>query len=290
MKIALLVSGGLGLTILEDIAASEYELTAVFTNKNSTAIVDFCKKNSLPFFAKNPRNGAATNFIKNINCDILLSVNYLYIVEKNLLHLPRQYAINLHGSLLPKYRGRTPHVWAIINGEKEAGVTAHLMTEGVDEGDILEQKVIPISENNTGAEILSEYQKIYPKLVKSVLQKAKQGKLQPLAQDNSQATYFGKRSPADGRINWDWSKERIRNWVRAQAHPYPGAFAFYKEQKIGIHRADFSNNGFHYEQPNGTILASDNQSLIVKTCNGALRLSELTDTDNLTFIPNERLN
>lgn len=290
MKIALLVSGGLGLTILRDISASEYDLTAVFTNKNSTSIIDFCKKNKLPFFTKNPRGGAATDFIKSIDCDILLSVNYLYIVEKDLLQLPKQYAINLHGSLLPKYRGRTPHVWAIINGETEAGVTAHLMTEGVDEGDILEQRIVSISEDDTGADVLSKYQEIYPKLVESILQKAKTSELNPISQNESQATYFGKRTPADGRINWDWNKERIRNWIRAQAHPYPGAFAFYQEKQIGIHRADFDNLGFHYEQENGTILAVDNQSLTVKTCNGALRLSELKGAERLTFITNECLN
>ncbi|MFK7934874.1 MAG: methionyl-tRNA formyltransferase [Saprospiraceae bacterium] len=289
MKITLLVSGGLGYTILKDVYESKYELVAVFTNKTSSAIVDFCKKNNISFFAKNPRKGAANDFIKNINCDILLSVNYLYIVEKDLLQLPQQYAINLHGSLLPKYRGRTPHVWAIINGEKEAGVTAHLMTEGVDEGDILKQIKISISQNNTGAEILSEYQKIYPELVKVVLAKAVKGTLQPQVQDNSQATYFGKRTPEDGQINWDWSKERIRNWIRAQARPYPGAFTFYQNQKFSIHQAIFSSLGFNYDQPNGTLLSIDNQSLTVKTSNGALRLSELVNTEKITFVKNDCL-
>ena len=154
------------------------------------------------------------------------------------------YAINIHGSLLPKYRGSTPHVWAIINGEKEAGITAHFIDESVDNGDIVHQIKVPIQDDDTGAMILKKYNQQYPLLIKKILIDIKCDSLKVRAQDATKATYFGKRTPEDGHINWNWSKERIRNWIRAQAHPYPGAFFFINNVKVIVNKASFCDLGF----------------------------------------------
>src|SRR5690606_38202127 len=116
----------------------------------------------ITLFIGNPRNGRGHAFLKNYSFDVLLSVNYLYLIEEDLIKMPRRFAINLHGSLLPKYRGRTPHVWAIINGEKKTGVTAHLITKGCDEGPIVSQIQIPIEIQDTGNDILNKFKQKYP--------------------------------------------------------------------------------------------------------------------------------
>lgn len=208
---------------------------------------------------------------------MLLSINYLFIVENDLIQLPKKYAINIHGSLLPKYRGRTPHVWAIINGEKETGVTAHLMEAKVDEGAIVHQIRIPILEQDTGGNILEKYEEVYPQLIEKVLKDIKNNCINLIPQDESKATYFGKRTPEDGRINWHWSRERIRNWIRAQAKPYPGAFTYFEEnqQRLVIHKAQFSERGFHYQMENGRILETGDDHMVIKTSNGSLRIFEM---------------
>ncbi|MBO6762588.1 MAG: hypothetical protein JJ909_16650, partial [Roseivirga sp.] len=213
MRLAAMVSGKLGFQTLKSLEDG-HEVIGIFTDKGSQAIIDYAEQNQLDFFIGNPRNGKASGFIANKETDVLLSVNYLFLIEEDLIQWPKTAAINLHGSLLPKYRGRTPHVWAIINNEKATGVTAHLISKGCDEGAIILQKEIMIDPEDTGASILAKYEELYPDLVNEVLNQIAKGEMNPKKQDESLATYFGKRTPEDGEINWNWQKERIMNWVR----------------------------------------------------------------------------
>ena len=286
--ICLLVSGGLGYEALVKLSASQ-KVVAIFTDNKSEIIIDFAHANNLPLFIGNPRNGKAKNFIETVNCDILFSINYLFIIESDIIQIPKRLAVNLHGSLLPKYRGRTPHVWAIINGEKEIGVTAHLIKEGVDTGDILLQKKIAIGENDTGAGILQYYKHIYADLIDNILRGIEENTLKPFSQNEQYATYFGKRTPEDGEINWNWHRERIKNWVRAQAQPYPGAFTWYNEKKVTIHKSESDEFGFNFQQANGTILFVGDYFLIVKVANGALKLSDINLFESFNFQINATL-
>ncbi|MEM9820730.1 MAG: methionyl-tRNA formyltransferase [Bacteroidota bacterium] len=290
LTLSLLVSGALGLKTLQTVIDRGYPISAVFTNRNSNTIIDCCQESGLPCFVGNPRGGKAKDFIAQKNCDVLLSVNYLFLIEKDLIEWPRQYAINIHGSLLPKYRGRTPHVWAIINGERETGITAHLIDEEVDRGAILRQIHLPIEEEDTGGSILLKFQDYYPRLVMELLEDVQKGSIQKQSQDAQKAIYFGKRTPDDGQIDWTWSRERIRNWIRAQAHPYPGAFTFHQQEKITVHRAQFDDHGFHQNQPDGYILDHGPQYLVVKTPNGALRLEEIISEKTLYLQRGSQLN
>lgn len=269
-SLILLCSGNLGEIALMQIHRRN-GLRFVFTDKASLSIIQYCSENNIPFYARNPRNESAKKIISSLNCNVILSVNYLFIVEKDLLAIACDYAINFHGSLLPKYRGRTPHVWAIINGEKETGVTAHLMAADVDAGPIVRQTGIPIEENDTGFSILNKFNKIYPSLIDDVLNDIEQGTIQLKEQEHFAATYFGKRTAEDGQINWDWQKERIRNWVRAQTAPYPGAFSFYENEKLIIYEIAYDDFGFRYDDPNGLVLHAGHNP-IIKTPNGAIRL------------------
>ena len=284
-KIALLVSGKLGFSLLIDL----FEFTIisfVATDKNSKEIIDFAQLKNIPLFIGNPRNGKLYHFINKEPCKILLSINYLFLIEKDVFNL-FSYPINFHGSLLPKYRGRTPHVWAIINNETETGVTAHFIDEGCDTGEIILQKKIPILENDTGFAILEKYNEIYPIMVRDVIKLCESGNVEKTKQENSLSTIYGKRTPNDGKINWNWQKERIRNWVRAQAFPYPGAFTFINEKKIIIDAVSFSDIGFNNELPNGTILQVE-PSLVIKTSNGAVKLDEVRN-NQVAFVQNEIL-
>lgn len=271
MKLGILASGDLGSDMLNKLAES-YTVKFVMTDTKSTHILDFCAENRLPIFSGNPRNGKASSFYKQFNIDVLVSVNYLFLIEQDLISLPKKLAFNVHGSLLPKYRGRTPHVWAIINNEKETGITAHIIDEGCDTGSILLQKKIRIDNNDTGGSVLMKFKGIYYELIDEVLTNVYKDSLQSVKQDDSKATYFGKRSENDGKINWNWQKERIRNWIRAQASPYPGAFTFCGEQKLILDMIEYDDFGFKDEMPNGLILSLN--PFLVKTPNGVIKVLE----------------
>ncbi len=283
MRIGLLVSGDLGYKILNHIKG--LKIIFVLTDNSSFKIIEFCKKNNINLYVGNPRNNKINNFIYGVKADVIISVNYLFIVNENILNIARKISFNIHGSILPKYRGRTPHVWAIINGEKEIGVTAHEMTSECDEGDILKQEVFKISEDDTGASILKKFSEIYPRVIDSVIDDIYNNTLIKKKQDHSKATFFPKRTPDDGIINWNWKMKKIKNWVRAQSYPYPGAFSYINGDKIIIDKVSLLKINNKENLENGTVVKYDN-SLIVKVSDGFLYLNKIRN--NIKIKPNTK--
>ncbi|GGG36580.1 methionyl-tRNA formyltransferase [Bizionia arctica] len=280
LTIGILCSGGLGLDTLSKVAKN-HAVQFILTDKNSTGIIDFAIQNNIPFYAGNPRKGKGFSFIKNFKTDVIASINYLFLIEEDIINHSNLLTFNIHGSLLPKYRGRTPHVWAIINGETKAGVTGHIIDVGCDTGKIIHQIEIPININDTGAIMLEKYAQEYYPLVNKVLNDAATNRLNLIEQNELEATYFGKRTPEDGEIDWNWNKEYIRNWVRAQANPYPGAFTFYKNQKVIIDKISISESIITEKQANGEIIQIE-PHVIIKTKNGAVQLDTIR-TESCTF-------
>ncbi len=274
-KIALLLSGKLGFDLLKDI--SKYnDIEFVATDRSSLEIIDFVKSKKIPLFIGNPRNSKLSDFIGVVESELLLSINYLFLVEIDLIQ-KFKFPVNIHGSLLPKYRGRTPHVWAIINSEKETGVTAHIIDVECDTGDIILQKKINIGFNDTGFSILEKFTAIYPKVVRKIINLYATNSIKTVAQDHSLASFYSKRSPKDGQINWDWDKERIRNWVRAQSFPYPGAFAFFENEKIIIDKVSFGEYVYENSIVNGTVMEIQ-PSISIKTANGSIIIEKIRNS------------
>lgn len=271
MDLGILVSGNLGLTVLKALMPG-HKAGFVLTDKKSKSVIEFCQAHKIPFFAGNPRGQHVIKKLGYPACDLIVSVNYLFIVERDIISYPKKMAINFHGSLLPKYRGRTPHVWAIINNEKTTGITAHLIDDGCDTGDIVSQVEIPIEENYTGQDVLDIFEKRMPGFVLETIAAVESNTISFTRQDNDKATFFGKRTPESGLISWEWQKERIYNWVRAQARPYPGAFSFIKGNKIVIHKIEYSTMGYDYTIDNGKIVAFENGCPVIKTPNGCVRI------------------
>ena len=288
MKIGVLASGDLGHHILE-VLYKLYDLEFIATNQKSKEIIDLAAEQNVPVFIGNPREGRLLEFLEDKSCDIILSINYLYLIERDIVCFPKRYAINFHGSLLPKYRGRTPHVWAIIKGEKKCGITAHLIDEGCDTGPIIIQQEVEIMEDDTGQNILEKYKYLYPVLVKEVLSKVERNNIELTIQDETKATFFGERTPSDGMIDWSWQTIRINNWVRAQSHPYPGAFTFYEGEKIIVDKIDVTTIEFEPLLKNGTIIKVVDNIPYVKTTNGIVKLSKIRNQGQQKFLENSVL-
>ncbi len=278
-RFGLLVSGNLGFECLlhiEKICKIEF----IFTDSNSKGIIEYATNKKIPIFVGNPRNGNARFFLKLKKIEYLLSINYLFIIEDDLIKFPSKFSINIHGSLLPKYRGRTPHIWAIINNETITGITAHILTEHCDQGDIILQEQILIENNITSNDLLEKYKKSYPKFISNLLKLLNLETIKLTKQEEYKATWFNKRTPKDGLIIWSWQKERLYNWIRALSFPYPGAFTFYENEIIIIDEIEYSDIGFNQDIVNGTILIGG-ENPIIKTSNGAIKVTKHRSTPKL---------
>ncbi len=162
--------------------------------------------------------------IRECQPDFLFSFYYRHMLGAELLAIPPRGAYNLHGSLLPKYRGRVPVNWAVLNGETETGVSLHEMTVKPDAGDLVDQQAVPIGPNDTAAEVFARMVEAAGLLLDRALPKLAAGTATHTPLDLSQGSYFGGRRPEDGRIDWSASAWAIHNLIRAVAPPYPGAF------------------------------------------------------------------
>lgn len=162
--------------------------------------------------------------IRAIAPDLILSAYYRRMIPMRILSLARLGAFNMHGSLLPKYRGRAPLNWAILNGETEVGVTLHVMTGSADAGDIVGQQVIGVGAAETAGEVAPRLAEAAAGLLASLISGLEAGTAPRFPQNEADATKFGGRTPEDGRIDWHKSASQIFNLVRAVSVPFPGAF------------------------------------------------------------------
>ncbi|MCT4784102.1 MULTISPECIES: methionyl-tRNA formyltransferase [Exiguobacterium] len=231
--------GKLGKICLETLLYNKYSISFVLTHRelDKDSVDTYCELNNISYSYIDLRKEKSDllSQILNQSPNYLVSVNYRYILPLEIINSVGV-ALNLHGSLLPKYRGRTPHVWSIINGEDYSGVTSHLIDEGVDTGKIIRQVKIKIDQESTGYDLLQEYAKEYPKLLLDSLKDIQNGTLLK-EQDEKQATYFGKRTPEMGYVDFFKNSIEIINFIRAQAKPYPGAYYYLKDgRKIVIHK------------------------------------------------------
>lgn len=171
----------------------------------------------------NPNTPEIVEQIRALQPDFFFSFYYREMLKRDLLEIPKQGALNMHGSLLPKYRGRVPVNWAIIRGEMETGATLHYMTEKPDNGDIVAQQAVPILPNDTAHEVFQKVTVAAEIALNNVLPALLAGTARAEKQDLSKGAYFGGRKAEDGVIDWSQSALEIHNLVRAVAPPYPGA-------------------------------------------------------------------
>ena len=161
---------------------------------------------------------------RTANPDFLFSFYYRHMLDKAWLGIPRLGALNMHGSLLPKYRGRAPVHWAILNGESVTGASLHYMVEKPDAGALVDQQSVPILENDTALDVSRKVAEAAAQVLRRSLPSLLAGTARPRPLDLTQGSYFGRRRPEDGRIDWGRGAREIHDLVRAVAPPFPGAF------------------------------------------------------------------
>jgi methionyl-tRNA formyltransferase len=213
--------------------------------------------------------------------DFVFSFYYRQLLAAPWLAMPKVGAFNLHGSLLPKYRGRSPVNWAVIHGERQTGATLHVMNEKPDSGAIVDQCAVPILGDDTAREVFGKVVVAAEIVVARSLPRLIDGSARFTTQDLSAGHYFGGRRPEDGRIPNDASAQQIHDLVRALAPPYPGAFVLLGGHRVFIERTQ------HARAPasalgSGLRLFSDGAALLLLAADGgALRvLAARRESDN----------
>jgi UDP-4-amino-4-deoxy-L-arabinose formyltransferase/UDP-glucuronic acid dehydrogenase (UDP-4-keto-hexauronic acid decarboxylating) len=235
----------LGVTGIEALLRHGFEVAAVFSHEDDPkeevwfkSVKKFCQEHRLPVFCPEDVNRPEEIArIRALQPDIIFSFYYRQMLSPAILEIPPQGCLNLHGSLLPKYRGRAPVNWALIHGEKETGVTLHYMLAKPDAGDIVGQRQVVITVEDTALTLYLKMEPAAAGLLDQVLPKIQAGQAPRLPNRIAEGSYFGGRRPEDGKIVWTRSAWEIYNLVRALTRPYPGAFGMLEGEKFLVWRA-----------------------------------------------------
>ena len=217
-----------------------------------SSVKNFCIKNNISVFTpENFKEKKEINLIKKMECDILVVAAYGIILPEKILSIPKFGALNIHASLLPRWRGAAPIQRAILSGDKETGISIMQMSEKLDSGAIVLQKKINIKEKNTSKEIHDKLAKIGGKLINDVLKiLQKEKKIKAIPQDETKATYAKKILTTEAKINWKKNGKEILKQIKA-FNPIPGAWFTVNNERIKIFDADISSSK---NKPAGLIL------------------------------------
>lgn len=219
-----------------------FEISAIFTHADTSpeshafpSVARLAAEHGIPVYAPEDANHPLwVDRIKAMAPDMIFSFYYRALLSDDILNAARVGAFNLHGSLLPKYRGRAPLNWVLVNGEKETGVTLHRMVKRADAGDIVAQKRVAIDDQDNALTLHRKLVACATEVLESALPALKRGEIVATPQNHSEATVVGRRTAADGRIQWEQSAQQVNNLVRAVSEPWPGAFAFVGTVKFTV--------------------------------------------------------
>ena len=220
------------------------DVAALFTHEDDSgetqwfrSCAGLARAHGVPVYTMPPKDPEMERIVAEIRPDLILSLYYRQMIPMRVLDHARLGAFNLHGGLLPRYRGRAPLNWAIINGETETGVTLHVMVKAADAGDIVDAEAVPIGPEETAGEVAPRVAEGAVRLIARQIDGLLAGAAPRIRQDETQASYFGARKPEDGRIDWTQSARAIFNLVRAVAPPFPGAFTQLRGRRVMVWKA-----------------------------------------------------
>ncbi|HIE39648.1 MAG TPA: methionyl-tRNA formyltransferase [Anaerolineae bacterium] len=201
-----------------------------------TPVKQWANCNGIPVLEPQLLDGHFIEEVRGFGPEAIVVAAYGRMLPPELLRLPPLGCINVHPSLLPKYRGAAPVNWAIIRGESETGVTTFLMDEGMDSGPILLQRRVQIGEGETASELLGRLAELGAELLLETLKRWRRGEIEPRPQREEEATFAPKLRKEDGLIDWKREAREINNLIRG-VQPWPGAYTFLKGKHLKVHRA-----------------------------------------------------
>ncbi len=278
-KVLFLGSKQLGLRMLSEMLSIDSSaLIGVITIDDRADIrsiykdfVTFCDEKKLPLHvAKNRRH--SEQLIRELEPDICFVAGWYWLIGTETLQAVPQGFVGIHNSLLPKYRGSSPLIWTMINGEATAGFSIFSITEGMDEGAIWATSIVPIGETDGVGDILQKLESETVNVMRRLYPQILDGSIEPREQIENEVSYCSPRFEFDGEIDWNWSARKVYNFIRAQSEPYPGAFTYFNGEKLTIWKARL-NDAVYYGTPGqvarigGTVvyvICGDSRSIILE--------------------------
>ncbi|MEU5878990.1 methionyl-tRNA formyltransferase [Spirillospora sp. NPDC047279] len=235
---------------LQALLESEHEVVLVVTHPKSDhayekiwsdSVADLAAEHGVPVLLRNrPDDEELMVALKEAEPDLIVANNWRTWIPPEIFNLPKRGTLNVHDSLLPAYAGFSPIIWALIAGESEVGVTAHMMDEDLDAGDIVVQRAVPVGPADTATDLFHATVDLITPIVHESLALIASGETNFTPQDRSKASFFHKRSLRDSAIDWTWPAEDLERFVRAQSDPYPNAFTYYKGERVRVLKASVS--------------------------------------------------
>ena len=283
MKIVFMGTPDFAVKALEELVQAGYEIVCVVTQPDKpkgrgnqvqiSAVKECALKYDLSLFQpRKIKEKEAVEYLKTLEADLFVVAAFGQILSKEILDMPRLGCINIHGSLLPKYRGAAPIQWAILEGEQQTGITIMQMNEGLDTGDMLTKCVVDIEPKETGETLFHKMADSGAKLLLETLPLLEEGKLKPEKQKEEDSTYAPMIKKEMGKIQWNKDAETLERLVRGM-NSWPSAYTFLEKKTLKIWDADVEKK--NSQLPAGTVTEVTKDSLKVQTGDGLLVLKSL---------------
>lgn len=284
MRIVFMGTPDFSVPTLEALVASEHEVVGVVTQPDKpkgrgkeihmSPVKECALQHNVPVYQPvRARNEAFVEEMRALHPDAMVVIAFGQILPKSLLDLPKYGCVNIHASLLPKYRGAAPIQWAVINGDEETGITTMMMDVEMDTGDMLEKTIVKLNPDETGGSLFDRLSLLGGDLILSTLDKLEKGEITPVPQDHEKATYVKKISKSMGDIDWTMDAVSIERLVRG-LNPWPSAFTRWNGKMLKIWEAKVLPDPAE-KVPCGSVISAGDDGLKIQTGNGVLCVTSL---------------
>ncbi len=265
------------------IESEEHTVTAVVTQPDKargrsgklvfTPVKEVAVAHDIPVYTPvKVKEPEFVSILRDIPCDVMVVVAFGQILSKEILDMPKYGCINVHASLLPRWRGAAPIQWSILEGDEKTGVTIQQMNEGIDTGDILMTKEVVLGPEETGESLFDRLSEFGGPLVLETLKQAEEGTLNPVPQDDTKSTYAKMLTKELGKLDFSWDAKRLEQYVRG-LNSWPSAYTYFRGKMLKIWKAEVVERNTNAAE--GTVAEVEKNSFCVQTGNGLLRLLEI---------------
>jgi len=290
MKVALAGSVTSSFVTLEKLIEHQLDVVCVFgleLEQQSTSVVsgycsmrDLCEKHDILYIPFTKINkDEHIDLLNQLNPDVFFAVGLSQLISEDLLKVAKLGNVGFHPTLLPKGRGRAPIAWLLLN-ENQGAANFFLMGKGADDGPVFIQEPFDIEDQDDAASVESKILGSIKVALDKWLPSLKRGEWNPIPQDELEVTYYGKRTPEDGWVNWELNNKEVDKLIRASAHPHPGAYSFLKNKKLTILKSRIENNIPIKGVTGRVLLANGQQEYLIQCGSGLIWISDVYEENN----------
>jgi len=286
MRIVFITHNRLGLACLEELTDLGANVQAIYTSPEDEDISDqigfksfVSEQNISLHHVESVNTTAVKTEIAEYNPELLFVVGWSRLVDSDILDIPLVAALGMHPAPLPRGRGRAPLTWSLIKGLDETALSFFHLVEEADAGDIVGQESIPIERDDDASSLYEKIVDVGRVLIRRYYPKFAAGEVPRQPQDESQATWWPKREPHHGLVDWNQPPGEIHNWIRGQTRPYPGAFSYFGEQKVTLWSSDLPDDEPALVRP-GELLYRKSDALGVGAWEGIIEITEVAVSED----------